>query len=274
VTHGQGGQDRARFLRMASLPDVEALHGTFVTHRYPPHVHDSWTIAVVDRGAATFDLEGRDHVAAAGNVFFVPPRAVHTGQPATRDGYSYRVLYVRPELIELADGALAARAAIRQRPPTVLRHHGLARVLHGLHRTLELRHSSLEQGEGLAMLDSALRSVLCMPAEATLSVRHPAVVRARDYINANWQSDFTLVDLAAASGLSPFRLARLFRLQVGAAPSAYRRALRVMHAQRLLRRGESIASVASDCGFYDQSHLNRHFKRVTGVTPRTYAAAA
>jgi AraC-like DNA-binding protein len=57
------------------------------------------------------------------------------------------------------------------------------------------------------------------------------------------------------------------------APSAYRWALRVRAAQRLLRAGHPPARVATDCGFYDQGHLNRHFKRATGVTPGQYATA-
>jgi AraC-like DNA-binding protein len=50
-------------------------------------------------------------------------------------------------------------------------------------------------------------------------------------------------------------------------PAAYRRALRVQAAQKLLRRGEPARDVALACGFYDQAHLTRHFKAVTGVTP-------
>jgi AraC-like DNA-binding protein len=56
-------------------------------------------------------------------------------------------------------------------------------------------------------------------------------------------------------------------------PSAYRRALRVQAAQRLLRNGTPPARAAAECGFYDQAHLNRHFRRVTGVTPSQYASA-
>lgn len=56
-------------------------------------------------------------------------------------------------------------------------------------------------------------------------------------------------------------------------PSRYRRRLRVLAAQRLLRSGCQPADAAAEAGSYDQSHLNRHFKLVTGVTPRQYALA-
>ncbi len=99
---------------------------------------------------------------------------------------------------------------------------------------------------------------------------HPAVLRALEYVHANWRVDFTFGDIAAAAQISPFHLIRIFRDLVGVTPSIYRRALRVRAAQDLLSRGWPPADAAAECGFFDQSHLNRHFKLVTGVTPRQY----
>jgi AraC-like DNA-binding protein len=45
------------------------------------------------------------------------------------------------------------------------------------------------------------------------------------------------------------------------------------HARRLLLDGVSAADVALRCGFADQSHFNRHFKRFNAVTPMQYAHA-
>jgi transcriptional regulator GlxA family with amidase domain len=102
---------------------------------------------------------------------------------------------------------------------------------------------------------------------------HRGVSEAIDYIHAHLVEDFSLQDLAGAVGISPYHLVRTFGERVGMPPSSYRRALRVLAAQRLLRAGLRPADVAAECGFYDQSHLNRHFKSVTGVTPRHYALA-
>jgi AraC-like DNA-binding protein len=50
-------------------------------------------------------------------------------------------------------------------------------------------------------------------------------------------------------------------------PHAFQTQLRVARARKLLREGASPASAALEVGFTDQSHLNRHFKRVLGITP-------
>jgi AraC-like DNA-binding protein len=265
--------EEAFFLRPSALPGVEALHATFVHHRYPPHVHDAVTIAHVVKGAAGFDLEGRWHLAPAGSIFLIPPQAVHTGESANPGGYSYRVLYLKPEQLTERSGR-ELRLGLR-RSPIVMRHPQLAQALRSIHSTLRLSGAALEQGEALALVTRHVhdltRSSWGRPEPARDG--HPAVQRARAYIHDRWREDFTLDQLAAASGVSPFYLSRRFRDQIGMPPSAYRRALRVQAAQRLLRAGTPPARAAAECGFYDQAHLNRHFRRVTGVTPGQYSSA-
>jgi len=110
------------------------------------------------------------------------------------------------------------------------------------------------------------RPILAHSAEA-------AVGRAVAYLHDHWREDFDLDHLALEAGVSAYHRVRIFARRVGMPPSAYRRNLRVLAARRLLRSGRPAVEVALECGFYDQSHLNRHFKAATGVTPRQFALA-
>jgi AraC-like DNA-binding protein len=264
-------QERARFLRPAALPGVEVLHATFLRHRYAAHVHDYWVVACVDRGAASFELEGRRHTAPSGSVMVIPPGAVHTGEPATDGGYTYRVLYVD----WLAVGGDADESSGEPWPPAspVTYDRGCIRALHRLHEALPLPGRALEQGEALAAVRQALRDVTGLPTRRLQPGSHPAVARARAFTHEYCQENFTLRELADAAAVSAFHLVRIFHRDVGMPPAAYRRALRVQAAQKLLQRGEPLREVALACGFYDQAHLTRHFKAVTGVTPGRYRDA-
>ena len=269
----QQSRDQARFLRPAGLRGVEALHATFFEHRYALHVHDTWTVAQVLAGAPRFELEGRCHTAPAGNIFIIPPEAVHDGEPATAGGYSYRVLYLEPGALLSWSGDQWRSSG--QRLPVIVNSARASDALTLAHAALLQRQARLEQGEALA---GASRRIAELLGRLPLTGRthrspHPAIQSARDYIDARWREDFTLDELASAVALSPFHLVRTFRDRVGMTPSAYRRALGVNAARRLLRSGVPLAQAALECGFYDQAHLNRHFKRVTGVTPGRYAAA-
>lgn len=74
--------------------------------------------------------------------------------------------------------------------------------------------------------------------------------------------------LARCAGVSPTHLTRRFRAAYGLSVTAYRTHRRIQQAaQRLAGPGSSLADVATDCGFHDQSHFTHHFRRLTGTTP-------
>jgi transcriptional regulator GlxA family with amidase domain len=101
----------------------------------------------------------------------------------------------------------------------------------------------------------------------------PAIRRVIAFMAANFAEPLSLAQLAALSKLSPPRFCAVFRQQVGMPPHQYLCHLRVVHAQSLLRQGMPPIEAAVETGFFDQSHLNRHFKRVCGLTPGQFVAA-
>lgn len=85
----------------------------------------------------------------------------------------------------------------------------------------------------------------------------------------------SLGQLGAAFGVHPVYLARAFRSHYGVTIGELRRRLRVERAISSLRSGrETLAEVALELGYSDQSHLTRDFKRETGWTPGRFQAAA
>lgn len=90
-----------------------------------------------------------------------------------------------------------------------------------------------------------------------------------DYIHDHLDQDIKLAHLAQLVGLSQYYLCHLFKQSMGIAPHQYVIQQRVERAKWLLQhRDMSIAEIAARCGFASQSHLNRHFGRLVGVTPK------
>jgi len=83
-----------------------------------------------------------------------------------------------------------------------------------------------------------------------------------------------LETLANRVGLNRFQALRAFRQRYGLPPHAYQLCLRISRARALLREGVPAADVAVRCGFADQSHFTRHFKRINAITPGQYARIA
>jgi AraC family transcriptional regulator len=77
--------------------------------------------------------------------------------------------------------------------------------------------------------------------------------------------------IAARIQRHPVHVAREFRRHYGCSPGEYARSARIERACEMLRRSnESVASIAFDLGFYDQSHFTNLFRRIVGTTPADY----
>jgi AraC family transcriptional regulator len=103
-----------------------------------------------------------------------------------------------------------------------------------------------------------------------------AVLKVVELMRQRLADSLALEELAEVAGLSPFHFARQFKTATGHPPHDYLIRLRVDRAQELIRqhsREWTLAAVANECGFADQSHMARHFKRVLGVSPGEYAEA-
>ncbi len=94
--------------------------------------------------------------------------------------------------------------------------------------------------------------------------------RVLDYIEDNLGEALGLGDLAASVGLSVYHFARLFKASTGRTPHGHVIVRRIERAKLLLGRAETVAEVAAEVGFSDQSHFTRHFKRLVGVTPTRF----
>jgi AraC-like DNA-binding protein len=95
----------------------------------------------------------------------------------------------------------------------------------------------------------------------------------RAYLAERWADRVSLAELSTVAGLSRFELVRRFRADTGMPPHAFQIDLRIGRARRMLAAGEAPAAVAASCGFADQAHLTRTFRRSVGVTPARFARA-
>ena len=92
-----------------------------------------------------------------------------------------------------------------------------------------------------------------------------------EYIHEHSDQNPSLLEMAKQVQMSPYYFSRLFKQSTGLSPHQYLISHRVQQARRMLTTTAlSIAEIAVQAGFTDQSHLARHFKRQLGVAPSQF----
>ncbi|MBO8194183.1 AraC family transcriptional regulator [Streptomyces oryzae] len=249
-----------------SVPGVmEVLHAHFTEHAYPMHVHDAWTLLIVDDGAVRYDLDRHERGTPNDTVSLLPPQVPHNGAPATSHGFRKRVLYL--DMTQLDESFIGPAVDGPDLTDPVLR-----RRIGQLHTALASGGDELEAESRLALISERLRRHL----RPRLAVGGTPPDRGvahdlRDLLDERFREGTTLDEAARVLHAHPAHLVRAFSAAFGMAPHQYVTSRRVDLARRLLLAGQPPGEVATAAGFYDQSHLTRHFKRVLGIAPGQYA---
>jgi AraC-like DNA-binding protein len=244
----------------------EVLHAHFVEHAYPVHTHATWTLLIVDDGSVRFDLDQHEQTALRSQVTLLPPHVPHDGRSATPNGFRKRVLYLDESLL---DSGLVGAAV--DHPG--LRDATLRGRIDQLHTALALPGDELEAQSRLALIVDRLRQHLRGgPAAPSLSDRSLAQ-QLRDLLDARVRQGLSLDDAAGLLHAHPTHLVRAFTREFAIPPHLYLTGRRVDLARHLLLSGMRPAEVATEAGFYDQSHLTRHFRKMLGTSPARYARA-
>ncbi|PJG60752.1 AraC family transcriptional regulator [Aeromonas cavernicola] len=252
-----------------ALGGLPLLNASFATQCFSRHVHEEYTISVVERGVQRFFRSRADHLAPTGQIILVNADDVHTGHAASAGGWSYRAMYPLPEQFAAIGRDLGLGAAM---PPyfrqPVVDDPPLAAQLVLVLDTLATHQQQLLRE---TLVYGFLVNLACrhgrIEAPSVPAARHPRIEQVRAYLDAYPTHDISLQVLAELAELTPYHLVRSFSKQVGLPPHAYQTQLRLKLARQLLRDGVAIVETAHACGFHDQSHLHRHFKRAMGITP-------
>jgi AraC-like DNA-binding protein len=279
ATGNRGAHETVSYRRDGALEGAALATARYGAHEFERHVHDELVIVMTELGGGQCRTRAGSDVSGPGTVWVFAPGEYHCGEVWDDKAWHYRAIYL--DMTGLATLSAAFDDESRGE-----------RLLHippGLYRDEQLSacllqaHSSLDRNANTPLME---RQAHWWSAMAMLFGRYgqpkPVVddngreshkmARAKDYLAAHYQRDIPIDELAKLVGLSRYHFMRAFRAEYGLPPHAYVNQLRLIAAKQLLAAGRSAADAAVSAGFYDQSHLNRVFKRAYGVTPGTYAA--
>jgi AraC-like DNA-binding protein len=257
-----------------SCGELDALQASHFAQRFPPHFHDTFAIGVVESGATILRTPRGVWAGREQTILAFSPSEIHSASPVDSDGWTYRMFYPSADLVRemgIDIQSLSADRPLFSAP--VIQDAQIA-------RDLLLAHEPLMAGKSNGLVEDILVSAFRRLAKhhgarrAAPGDHRPVDARivrlAREYMDEHFDQRVRIQMLADLCGISEFHVIRVFRRFVGVSPYAYLIQLRVNRAQALLCQGAGVADVAYACGFSDQSHLTRTFKKAVGVPPGQY----
>ena len=242
-----------------SVPGVRA--GRWTSDELYTGVKETYAIGRVEAGRSRWQCGRTVWSSGPGSLQIKQPGDVH--RDVSRDGpMTMQIVILAVEMVESVTGKVRVRPQLE------------ADDVRGA--PFQRLHDAVRAGaDRLALEVAVAEAISALAAIGDASAVHSRPVRrAIELLRERLADAVTLDELAAHAGLDKFHLCRAFRAQVGLPPYAYLTQLRILRAKKLLADGVRPGDVAPQVGLYDQSQLNRHFRRIVGTTPGQYARRA
>lgn len=221
----------------------ENLDKQFEAHNHVGH----YVISLVMQGVVTVCLENREVMCRRGEAFIIPPYVVH----AVRQRKDARLLSmcIETALIEETD-INTAEDIFREALGGAVRQGIFGR----------------KQKEKLySCVQSVYRSLTKDPKEMDVDIK-----TLRDQIVDYPEQDLSIEALAAHIYVSKYYLIRKFKNCIGMTPHRFRIQNRIRKSQGLLDAERTVGEISAEMGFYDQSHFDRAFRKIVGISPSEY----
>ena len=247
---------------------LERIEARYWGAAFAPHRHDTYAIGITLEGVQSFDYRGSARHSLPGQIVVLHPDELHDGRAGDGAWFRYRAVYIAPAVLQdiidgrplpFLSGGISDSAALK---------NAVVALLKDYDRPL----NETEWHDALFDLATALEAVSGV-RRTIRAVNRSAVMQARAYIDAHIEQGFSLTQLERETRQQRWQLSRDFRTLLGTSPYRYLVARRLDNARQLIAEGQSSAAAAQACGFADQSHFGRSFRKAFGMTPVAWARA-
>jgi AraC-like DNA-binding protein len=249
--------------------ELERAEAFFNGSAYAPHRHDTYAIGITLSGKQRFNYRGELRQNESGRCLIIHPDELHDGQAGTDIGMRYRVGYIDPAQVQQVLGGKALpfiENGISDDPR-------LYQAVLGLLGEMDDDLSGLKYQDALFDLATTMEMTSDNKQKTKPTFNYQAAEMARQYIADNLEQSISLDTLEAITGRDRWQLSRDFRALFGTSPYRYLIMRRLQQAKAMMTKGVQLAEVASLCDFSDQSHMNRHFKKTYGISPKKWLSS-
>jgi AraC-like DNA-binding protein/mannose-6-phosphate isomerase-like protein (cupin superfamily) len=228
----------------------------------------NYQVGLIREGEGIFTIAGTSFLLSKQDTYFIKPGLAHKGKPNPEKGWSVTVLNFRPQIIDNLKNEGACFSIFNHFQAPASLYLKMEKLLSHFETTLLHDEAVNLVYDFLVEVGDAVKPALKSKEQ------HRAIVRARQFIEANYKSKFSLEDLSREVYLSKFHLLRLFKQEIGLAPYTYQLQLKLNEARKLIFQKRSLTEIAYELGFTDQAHFINTYKKYTELTPGEFLKTA
>ena len=242
---------------------ITVLSASFTDFKYKKHYHQEYAIGVTLRGIQQYHLEGSLHLSYPGGVMLFNPEQAHDGMAYDKSGLEYVMLYIHPDLLLEA----AQEKEIVQFQSPVVYNADLK------YSILQLTHAILLEKDETLCTELYLDFINKL-TQTNLSVRckkdSVLIGKAKEILRADLKSMLKLEMISKELNLSKYQFIRLFKSHTGITPYQYFLNCKIERAKQIIDEKRDLYEAVAACDFVDLTHLNKHFKKIYGITAFEY----
>ncbi|RBQ28984.1 helix-turn-helix domain-containing protein [Aliarcobacter vitoriensis] len=225
------------------------------------HLHEELTITAIKKGSLNLIFNDTSCELKSNEIAIINSQIPHcaTLNQESKDGY---VLYLDKEYLKKIDFDFSSTFELIKQKNIYKSFIKLCDCL------LDSKISLIEKEEKFYLF--CLLFFSFEQKENIYKEESVLALNIKKYLDENYLEEFILDDLAFSFNLTVVHLIRVFKKEFGLPIHSYILNKKVHLAKELLSSNISISQVSQNSGFFDQSHLNRSFKRIFQITPKEY----
>ncbi len=251
------------------IDGISTIYGNFKNAGMVPHFHESYSIGLFTAGKYRYKSGSKESILKAGETRVISPYELHQ----TYEGeWQYIHFDIEPKLLLNLIEDIEQKESAKKREILPLHKDKLL-----FSSAIEL-YSSLKNRELLKIeynfnqfATTLLKSSNSLNLICNITLERKKLGRALEYIFTYWSNPtLSVEEIAKEVGFSTYYFTRSFHKEFLITPHKFIQSIRVERAKQLiLKTTLPLAEIAIECGFSDQSHMIRVFKRISGYTPNT-----
>jgi AraC-like DNA-binding protein len=258
------------FFKDKNLPFIECRYTTNSSKHYKAHIHSSFSIGAINAGEVLYSVKGKEALLKPNSLALISPNSLHHCNPVQKLARSYYMLYLDVSWCAKIQQSFVQTDTFISPKEIILEDEEIYKeYIKTMDFFMEEEFLLEKEQMMIVLLEKIFRKVT--DKEALISKSFSSHVKSlKDVLSKNLDEDISLNSVSEKLCINPYTLLRNFKDEVGITPHSFRMNTRIELAKKLLQNNNSITEVALECGFFDQSHLHRHFKAITTVTPKEY----